>query len=71
MVAVGLESGARAKAVLANELVAGVDSGVVTPPRGVGESERPPTAGAVTDEERLPAAEKAVYTDYTQNHAHS
>ena len=70
MVAVGLESGGP-RENRAGELVAGVDSGVVTPPRGVGESERPPTAGAVTDEERLPAAEKAVYTDYTQNHAHS
>jgi hypothetical protein len=29
----------------------------------IGESERPPTAGADTGEERLPAAEKAVYID--------
>jgi hypothetical protein len=30
----------------------------------MGESERPPTAGFVTDEERLPAAGKVVYTDH-------
>jgi hypothetical protein len=32
-------------------------------PEAIGESQRPPTAGAWTDEQRLPAAGNAVYSD--------
>jgi hypothetical protein len=41
----------------------------VTSLRGDGQSRRAPSEGAERDDERLPAAEKGVYTAYTRTHA--